>query len=244
MTGDKSRFLSLEAYDGETVTFGENMKGEIIAKGRVGRCIITRKDTGDVVLEGVRKGNTYVVDLNTVPKSSMTCLSVIEEDPLLWHKRLGHASFSLINTLRTKDLVRGLPSIKFVKDEICDPCTKGKQVRSSFKPKNVMTTSRPLELIHMDLCGPMRIQSRSGKSHNFSAPRTPQQNGVVERKNRTLEEMARTMLIASGIKPNISHFRVFGCKCFVHVNGKRNIGKFDERSDEAVFLGYSSHRFE
>ena len=41
-----------------------------------------------------------------------------------------------------------------------------------------------------------------------------------------------------GIKPNISYFRVFGCPCFVHVNGKRNIGKFDERSDEAVFLGY------
>ena len=44
-----------------------------------------------------------------------------------------------------------------------------------------------------------------------------------------------------GVKLNISYFRVFGCRCFVHVNGKRNIGKFDERSDEAVFLGYSSH---
>ena len=44
-----------------------------------------------------------------------------------------------------------------------------------------------------------------------------------------------------GVKPNISFFCVFGCKCFVHVNGKRNIGKFDERSDEAVFLGCSSH---
>ena len=102
----------------------------------------------------------------------------------------------------------------------------------------------------MDYC------NEHGLSHNFSAPRTPQQNGVVERKNRTLEEMARTMLIASGlprnfwaeavntacyiinrvllrpitsktpyelfkgIKPNISYFRVFGCRCFVHVNGK------------------------
>ena len=123
----------------------------------------------------------------------------------------------------------------------------------------------------MDYC------NEYGISHNFFAPRTPQKNGVVERKNRTLEEMARTMLIASGlprnfwaeavntacyilnrvlirpitsktpyelfkgVKPNISYFRVFGCKCFVHVNEKRNIGKFDERSDEAVFLGYSSH---
>ena len=45
----------------------------------------------------------------------------------------------------------------------------------------------------MDYC------NEHGISHNFSTPRTPQQNGVVERKNRTLEEMARTMLIASGL---------------------------------------------
>ena len=47
--------------------------------------------------------------------------------------------------------------------------------------------------------------------------------------------------LLKGRKPNVSHFRAFGCKCFVHKNGKRNIGKFDERSDEAVFLGYSNH---
>ncbi|GAB2299566.1 hypothetical protein Dimus_038569 [Dionaea muscipula] len=116
-----------------------------------------------------------------------------------------------------------------------------------------------------------------GVVHNFSTPRTPQQNGVVERKNRTLEDMARTMLIASnlpkyfwaeavstacyiinrvmirpilkktpyelfkGRKPNITHFRTFGSKCFVHNNGKDNLGKFDARSDEGTFLGYSSN---
>ena len=162
-TGDKSKFLSLEAYDGGTVTFDENMKGEIIAKRTVGRssshaidnvflvenlkhkllsisqfydkgnsvnftsktCIISRNDTGDTVLEGIRKGNTYVVDLDSVPKSSLTCLSVIEDNPLLWHKRLGHARYTLINSLISKDLVRGLLAIKFIKDEICDPCAKG-----------------------------------------------------------------------------------------------------------------------
>ena len=131
------------------------------------KCIISRNDTGDTILEGIRKGNTYVVDLHTVPKTSLTCLSVLEDDPLLWHKRLGHASFSLLNTLRTKDLVRGLSSFKFQNNEVCDPCAKGKHARSSFKPKNVVTTSWPLELIHMDLCGPMRIQSRSGKRYVF-----------------------------------------------------------------------------
>ena len=124
------------------------------------KCIIFRSETWDTILEGIRKGNT-------VSKPILTCLSVIEEDPLFWHKRLGHASFSLINTLRSKDLVRGLPSLKYQKDEICDPCAKGKHVMSSFKPTNVVTTSKPLELIHMDLCGPMRIQNRSGKWYVF-----------------------------------------------------------------------------
>jgi len=116
-----------------------------------------------------------------------------------------------------------------------------------------------------------------GIQHNFSAPRTPQQNGVVERKNRALEETARTLLnetnlskyfwanavnaacyvlnrvlirqilkktpyeLFKGRKPNIYHFRVFGCKCFILNNGKDNLGKFDSKADEGIFLGYSSH---
>jgi len=116
-----------------------------------------------------------------------------------------------------------------------------------------------------------------GVDHNFSTPRTPQQNGMVERKNQTLEDMTRTMLIASGLhrhfwaealntscyiinrymirptlnktpyelfkgrKPNIMHLRVFGCECYVQNNGKDALGKFHPRTDEAIFLGYSSH---
>jgi len=114
---------------------------------------------------------------------------------------------------------------------------------------------------------------------NFSAPITPQQNGVIERKNRSLEELARTMLSESslpkyfwadavstscyvmnrvrpilkktpyelfnGRKPNISHLKVFDCSCFVLNNGKKNLGKFDEKADLGIFIGYSltSHAY-
>jgi len=44
-----------------------------------------------------------------------------------------------------------------------------------------------------------------------------------------------------GKKPNISYFRPFGCKCFAHNNGINNLGKFDARSDEGIFMDYSMH---
>ena len=120
-----------------------------------------------------------------------------------------------------------------------------------------------------------RFCEKHGIIHSYSAPRTPQQNGVVERKNKSLEELARTMLNESnppkyfwtdavyttsyvlnktlirpilkktpyelyrGRKPNISHLRVFGCKCFILNNGKDNLGKFDPKSDEGIHIGYA-----
>ncbi|GKE97010.1 retrovirus-related pol polyprotein from transposon TNT 1-94 [Tanacetum coccineum] len=74
----------------------------------------------------------------------------------------------------------------------------------------------------------------NGITHNFSAPPTPQSNGVVERKNRTLQEMSRTM------KPTLDYFKVFGSKCFI-LNTIDYLTKFDLKSYEGVFLGYSQN---
>jgi len=114
-----------------------------------------------------------------------------------------------------------------------------------------------------------------GIKHYFSAPITPQQKGVVKKKNRSLEELVRTLLnetnlpkyfwvdaiktafyvsnrvlirlllkkityeLFKGRKPNISHFKIFCCKCFVLNNGKDNLDKFD-KSNKGIFLCYSS----
>jgi len=83
---------------------------------------------------------------------------------MLWHKRLGHVSLSLLNKLVFKGLVVG-SSIKFNDKKVCDACVRGKQLRTSFKLKNYVSTSRPLELLHVNLCGPMRITSRGGKMY-------------------------------------------------------------------------------
>ena len=115
-----------------------------------------------------------------------------------------------------------------------------------------------------------------GITHEFSAPRTPPQNGVVERNNRTLIEAARTMLseaqlptyfwaevvntacftqnislinksenltpfqLFKGKKPSVSFLHVFGCKCYELRNQGENLGKFEAKADDAIFVGYSN----
>ncbi|GJX87046.1 retrovirus-related pol polyprotein from transposon TNT 1-94 [Tanacetum coccineum] len=132
-----------------------------------------------------------------------------------------------INDLARKDLVRGLPRLKFKKDHLCSPCQLGKSKKYTHKPKSDNTIMEVLHTLHMNLCEPMRVQSINGKryilvivddylrftwvkflrskdetpdvsiSYQKSVPRTPQQNGVVKRRNHTLMEVARTMLIFS-----------------------------------------------
>ena len=116
---------------------------------------------------------------------------------------------------------------------------------------------------------------RSSISQEFSTPITLQQNGVVERKNRVIQEMARAMLYNKDLarnfwgeavntachifnrvyfrpgtkktpyelwkerKPNVKYFRIFGSTCFI-LKDRENVEKFDSRSDEGIFLGYSS----
>nr|GEX67292.1 Gag-Pol polyprotein [Tanacetum cinerariifolium] len=115
--------------------------------------------------------------------------------------------------------ILGLPKFKYHKEHLCPSCEQGKSKRAFYPPKPVPNSRQRLHLLHMDLCEPMRIASINGKrtdndtefknqvlkkyfdcvgiSHQMSSVRTPQQNGVVEQKNRTLVEAARTMLIFS-----------------------------------------------
>ncbi|GJZ16017.1 retrovirus-related pol polyprotein from transposon TNT 1-94 [Tanacetum coccineum] len=297
-----------------------------------------------VIGRGIRKKGLYVMKLGNKPKDQI-CLTTIDENFTLWHRRLGHVNMRLIQSLAFKELVRNLPKLKF-DQHYCDACKIRKQAHASHKAKNVASTTRCLELLHMNLFGPSAVRSYGGNrytlvivddilcltwtrflkdktealdqfeifsrkiqnqlgcsivsirtdhgrefdnevqfgefcntngiTHNFSAPRTPQSNGVVERKNRTLQEMSRTMLneqslpqkfwcnavdtstyilnrilirailgktpyeLLRGRKPTLYYFRVFGSKCFI-LNTKDYLTKFDPKSYEGVFLGYSQN---
>nr|GEU80047.1 reverse transcriptase domain-containing protein [Tanacetum cinerariifolium] len=83
----------------------------------------------------------------------------------LWHRRLSHMNFGTINHLARQDLVWGLPKLKFEKDHQCYACAMGKSKKKSHKPKSKDTNQEKLYLLHMDLCGPMRVESVNGKKY-------------------------------------------------------------------------------
>ena len=91
----------------------------------------------------------------------------ISHDTWTWHRRLRDGNFELLNDLCKHELVIGLLKLKFTKDKPCDACQKGKQSKSSFKLKNIVSTSKPLELIHMDLLGRTRIASLGGMHYAY-----------------------------------------------------------------------------
>nr|GEX70306.1 hypothetical protein [Tanacetum cinerariifolium] len=217
----------------------------------------------------------------------------------LWHRRLSHLNFDTINLLSKNDIMVGLPKLKFVKDHLCSSCELGKAKRKSFRTKITPSSKRRLQLLHMDLCGPMRVASinrkryvlvivddysrytwthflrskdetpevlihfirlvqrglhaqvrivRTNKGtkflnktlhayfasegilHQTSVARTPKQNGVVERRNRTLVEAARTMLSAAKV-PLFFWAEAIATTCFTQ---NRSL----EKGDACIFVGY------
>jgi len=68
---------------------------------------------------------------------------------------LEHANWRLISKLSKLQLVKGLPDIDYHSDALFGACQKGKIVKTSFKSKDIVSTSRPLELLHIDLFGPV-----------------------------------------------------------------------------------------
>ncbi|GKE01788.1 retrovirus-related pol polyprotein from transposon TNT 1-94 [Tanacetum coccineum] len=100
-------------------------------------------------------------------KSSPVCLlsKASKTKSWLWHRRLSYLNFGTINQLAKQGLVRGLPKLKFEKDHLCSACSLGKSKKHSHKPKSEDTNQEKLYLLHMDLCGPMRVESLNGKKY-------------------------------------------------------------------------------
>ncbi|GJS43980.1 retrovirus-related pol polyprotein from transposon TNT 1-94 [Tanacetum coccineum] len=262
---------------------GQFCDGDLEVAFRSNTCYV-RNLEGDDLLTGGRDSNLYTISISDMAASSPICLmsKATSTKSWLWHRRLSHLNFGTINDLTKLDLVDGLPKFKYGKDHLCSACERGKSKKASHPPKLIPSDYSKLELLHMDLCGPMRVASVNGKKYilvivddfsrftwvyflrskdetpeiikkfiaqaqlnykakvckirtdngtefknatlkayyeklgimqQFSIARTPQQNGVVERRNRTLVEAARTMLIFSRL-PEFLWAEAVATACF------------------------------
>nr|GEV48879.1 retrotransposon protein, putative, unclassified [Tanacetum cinerariifolium] len=126
---------------------------------------IKRNLEGVNLLKGDRSTNLYTFNLHEMASASPICLMARASSTKswLWHQRLSHLNFDTINDLARNDLVSGLPKFKYHKEHHCPSCEQGKSKRSSHPPKPVPNSRQRLHLLHMDLCGPMRIGSIIGK---------------------------------------------------------------------------------
>ena len=110
-----------------------------------------------------------MLDLDDLDLSSSTSLVAMDEkskeSKLLWYRRLGHASKHIIVKLMSKDLVKRLPKFNIDFDHVCEVFQLGKQIRGSFKSKNIVSTIRILELLHMDLLGLTRNTNLGGMKY-------------------------------------------------------------------------------
>nr|GFA39352.1 putative ribonuclease H-like domain-containing protein [Tanacetum cinerariifolium] len=152
MTGNMSYLSDFKEINGGYVAFGGNPKGGKIS-GKDTECIILSPEfkltnENQVLLSVPRENNMYNVDLkNIVPFGDLTCLfaKATLDESNLWHRRLVHINFKIMNKLVKGNLVRGLPSKVFENNHTCVTCKKGKQHRASCKTKPVSFVSQPLQ---------------------------------------------------------------------------------------------------
>ncbi|GKB48481.1 retrovirus-related pol polyprotein from transposon TNT 1-94 [Tanacetum coccineum] len=163
-------------------------------------------------LKGNRTTNLYTINLHDMAYASPICLMAraTSTKSWLWHQCLSHLNFDTINDLARNDLVTGLPKFKYHKEYLCPSCEQGKSKKikdeapkeiKTFLKKITVLLQSPFIMVRTDNVTEFKNQVLKeyfdcvGISHQSSSVRTPQQNRVVERRNQTLVEAARTMLI-------------------------------------------------
>jgi hypothetical protein len=125
------------------------------------RCYI-RNSKGGLCGMGSIKGKLYYLSCEVVPGDQA---SVASECYDLWHQRLGHINKQQLMEIVQKDMATGISVSKQESVSICEGCIKGKMNRQPFKAVGEIRSKKPLEVVHSDVCGPMRTESIGGSRY-------------------------------------------------------------------------------
>jgi hypothetical protein len=124
---------------------------------------VFRRSDDSVAFKGVLEDQLYLVNFNKAELD--TCLIAKTNMGWLWHRRLAHVRMKNLHKLLKGEHILGLTNIHFEKDRICSAYQAGKQVGTHHPHKNIMTTDRPLELLHIDLFGLIAYISIGGSKY-------------------------------------------------------------------------------
>nr|GFB01376.1 retrovirus-related Pol polyprotein from transposon TNT 1-94 [Tanacetum cinerariifolium] len=259
----------LKAHNGKSQAPNQFYDADLEVAFRKSTCYI-RDLKGNDLLTGSHGTYLYSITFQDTSTPNPICLmaKALSYQAWLWHNRLSHLNFDTINLLSKNDIMIGHSNFKLVKGHIYPSFELGNAKQKSFHTKTTSSSKRRLQILHMDLCGPIWVESFNGKKyvlvivddysrytwthflrskdetpkvlidfltlvqrginaqvrtvrtdkgikflnktlhayfakegirHETSTARTPKQNDVVERRNCTLVEAARTMLSAAKV---------------------------------------------
>ncbi|GJV39314.1 retrovirus-related pol polyprotein from transposon TNT 1-94 [Tanacetum coccineum] len=119
------------------------------------------------LLSGSRGSNLYTISMDEMMKSYPICLlsKASKTKSWLWYRRLSHLNFGTINQRAKQGLVKGLPKLKYTKDHLCSTCQMGKSKKEPHPHKPEPSTNEKLQVMHIDLCGPMQVESIDKKRY-------------------------------------------------------------------------------
>lgn len=194
MTGDKSKFITLNEFDGGVVRFGNNSPCMVKGKGSIS--LNGKSNVDDVFwVDGLKHNILSVGQLNDkgylfefksggyrilgnnceliatgkqtrgnlfhLNSNVNNCLVARMDNSWLWHKISYHVNFDNQIKIRKSSVLRGLPQLVKQDSVICKDCQISKMTSISFKSKNGIFEN-VLDLVHTNLCGPMRTKSYYG----------------------------------------------------------------------------------
>ncbi|KAH0818354.1 hypothetical protein GEV33_004437 [Tenebrio molitor] len=218
---------------------------------RRNEAIVTNPDTGENVMVARRDKDMYYTDeLSEESRVSQISMSLQE-----WHERFGHLNEKDLKNIIHKQKVDGIDIKADEALPVCETCVKGKYLQM-YKCLVEKKTERKIKTVRSDNGTEYTSHyledflKQEGIRHELTVEYTPQQNGVAERKNRSLVETARNRCPSrslegeipfkmwTGRTPIVSYFRKFGTTAFA-LDKTPGKGKFDSRSKKCIFIGYS-----
>ena len=260
-----SDVLLVPELDQNLLSVGQMMQNGYSLLFKEGSCLVSNAE-GHELFEVEMRKRCFPINWNLITEHECK-ISKIELDSKLWHKRYGHYNLKSIQFAQKQELVKDLPNIQ-VCSEVCEGCQLGKQHRLPFPSSATWRANEKLQLVHSDVCGPMKTTSLNGSKyfilfiddftrmtwvyflkqksevfsvfkkfkalveaqsgcflkklrtdngkeytsaefnvfcddlgveHQLAVRYSPQQNGVAERKNRSVLEMARCMIFEKNL---------------------------------------------